>query len=67
MSLNISSSSTGANLLSCGGVGFVRFWNVHTGKLVGEFQAHVDGISLIEYIFILYFIFDHSFKYYYGN
>lgn len=32
------------NLVSCGGAGYVRFWSVHTGKLVGEFQAHVDGI-----------------------
>jgi WD40 repeat protein len=44
MASTTSSSSTSANLLSCGGVGFVRFWNVYTGQLVGEFQAHVDGI-----------------------
>jgi WD40 repeat protein len=41
-----SSNSIGANLLSCGGVGFIRLWNVHTGKLVGEYQAHIDGISI---------------------
>jgi hypothetical protein len=51
-----SSSIIGANLLSCGGVGFVRFWNVHTGQLLGEFQAHIDGIFMIEYI-VVFFIY----------
>lgn len=42
------SNTIGANLLSCGGIGFVRFWNPYAGKLLGEFQAHTDGRSLIE-------------------
>jgi hypothetical protein len=50
MSSTTSSSLTSANLLSCGGVGFVRSWNVHTGQLLGEFQAHIDGIFIIEYL-----------------
>ncbi|CAF0779903.1 unnamed protein product [Adineta ricciae] len=40
-------SSTGANLVSCGGLGFVRFWNAHLGKLIGEFQAHTDVAAII--------------------
>jgi hypothetical protein len=48
MASSTSNSSTGANLLSCGGVGFTRFWNVNKGKLVGEFQAHIDGILIIK-------------------
>jgi hypothetical protein len=55
MGLSTSSSSTGANLVSCGGIGFVRFWNVHAGKLVGEFQAHADGISMIRYLSLIFF------------
>lgn len=45
---NMNNSSIGANLISCGGVGFVRFWNVHVGKLLGEYQAHIDGILMIK-------------------
>ncbi|CAF0951963.1 unnamed protein product [Adineta steineri] len=44
---SITSSTTGANLSSCGGLGFVRFWNAHTGKLIGEFQAHNDVSTII--------------------
>lgn len=40
---NAGQVATGANLVSCGGVGFVRFWNINSGKLIGEFQAHIDG------------------------
>lgn len=60
MASTTNNNSIGANLVSCGGAGFVRFWNVYTGKLDGEFQAHVDGTLIIEYIsskfFIFYFI-----------
>ena len=36
-------NQNGANLVSCGGIGIVRFWNVHTAHILGEFQAHFDG------------------------
>ena len=45
MAPNTIDCSNGANLLSCGGLGFVRFWNTTKGELVGEFQAHSDGIK----------------------
>lgn len=35
--------SGGANLVSCGGNGWVRFWNYQTGNLVGEFVSHQHG------------------------
>jgi hypothetical protein len=54
MTANSSSNSIGANLVSCGGVGFVRFWNGHTGKLIGEFQAHADGILLLKLVLVLF-------------
>ncbi|UJR35383.1 hypothetical protein I4U23_028140 [Adineta vaga] len=44
---NTNTSSTCANLVSCGGLGFVRFWNAHSGKLIGEFQAHSDVVTII--------------------
>ncbi len=47
---NMTTNSTSANLISCGGVGFVRFWNVHIGKLVAEFQAHTDGRTSFRYL-----------------
>ncbi len=49
---NMNNSSIGANLISCGGVGFVRFWNVHVGKLLGEYQAHTDGIISDDKIYL---------------
>ena len=48
MTSSTAHSSTGANLVSCGGIAFVRFWNAYTGKLVGEFQAHMDGEETFE-------------------
>ncbi|XP_038606244.1 WD repeat-containing protein 49 [Tachyglossus aculeatus] len=36
----------GANLVSCGGNGYVRFWNVLTEQLVSEFMAH-SGVGAI--------------------
>ncbi|CAF3715610.1 unnamed protein product, partial [Rotaria sordida] len=47
MATSTNNNLAGANLLSCGGIGFVRFWNVHTGKLISEFQAHTDVSSVI--------------------
>ncbi|XP_066456805.1 cilia- and flagella-associated protein 337 isoform X2 [Eleutherodactylus coqui] len=41
-----SSKSGGANLVSCGGSGYVRFWNIFRNQLMGEFQAH-EGQSFI--------------------
>ena len=35
--------STGANLVSCGGNGWVRFWNTNNGQLLAEFVAHTQG------------------------
>ena len=34
----------GANLISCGGNGWVRFWNSTTCTLLGEFIAHQHGM-----------------------
>ncbi|XP_056421069.1 WD repeat-containing protein 49 isoform X2 [Hyla sarda] len=34
------SATGGANLVSCGGSGYVRFWNIFRNQLMGEFQAH---------------------------
>ncbi|XP_033126562.1 WD repeat-containing protein 49-like isoform X2 [Anneissia japonica] len=35
-----SSAAGGANLVSCGGNGWVRFWNSSKNKLIAEFIAH---------------------------
>ena len=40
------SASGGANLVSCGGNGWVRFWNSAHSALVGEFPAHTQGMFL---------------------
>ncbi|XP_067941731.1 cilia- and flagella-associated protein 337-like [Watersipora subatra] len=37
----------GADLISCGGNGWVRFWNSHSCKLIGEFTAHPHAGSII--------------------
>ncbi|CAH1788695.1 unnamed protein product [Owenia fusiformis] len=42
-----SSASGGANLVSCGGNGWVRFWNTSRNCLVGEFPAHTQVGSII--------------------
>ncbi|XP_066477643.1 cilia- and flagella-associated protein 337 [Tiliqua scincoides] len=36
----------GANLVSCGAAGYVRFWNTHRSKLLAEFEAH-SGMEFI--------------------
>ncbi|XP_034988262.2 WD repeat-containing protein 49 isoform X2 [Zootoca vivipara] len=41
------SVSGGANLVSCGGAGYVRFWNTQRGKLLAEFEAHSGVGSII--------------------
>ncbi|CAF0884842.1 unnamed protein product [Didymodactylos carnosus] len=41
------STNDGSNLVSCGGVGYTRFWNAYTGLLVAEFQAHSDVSSIV--------------------
>ncbi|CAH8848703.1 unnamed protein product [Trichobilharzia szidati] len=42
-----SGSQKGANLVSCGGNGIVRFWNAYSCILVGEFLAHENASSII--------------------
>ncbi|XP_069101965.1 cilia- and flagella-associated protein 337-like isoform X5 [Argopecten irradians] len=37
------SGGGGANLMSCGGSGIVRFWNTSTSSLVAEFTAHANA------------------------
>ncbi|KAG2463349.1 WDR49 protein, partial [Polypterus senegalus] len=37
----------GANLVSCGGSGFVRFWSTSRNLLIAEFIAHKDAGSII--------------------
>ncbi|KAM4771123.1 cilia- and flagella-associated protein 337 [Rhinophrynus dorsalis] len=37
----------GANLVSCGGCGYVRFWNIFRNHLMGEFVAHERAGSII--------------------
>ncbi|RXM28753.1 WD repeat-containing protein 49 [Acipenser ruthenus] len=41
------SASGGANLVSCGGSGFVRFWSTSRSCLLAEFIAHKDTGSII--------------------
>ena len=36
-----------ATLVSCGGNGWVRFWEISTGKLISEFQSHIQGTFFI--------------------
>ena len=40
-----------ANLVSCGGNGWVRFWNTASSRLVGEFVAHIHGMYLLTWAF----------------
>ncbi|KAM5334866.1 cilia- and flagella-associated protein 337 isoform 3-T3 [Glossophaga mutica] len=40
-------STGGANLVSCGGSGYVRFWNTFKKQLVAEFLAHSGVGSII--------------------
>uniref|UniRef100_A0A3Q2ZMI8 WD repeat domain 49 n=1 Tax=Kryptolebias marmoratus TaxID=37003 RepID=A0A3Q2ZMI8_KRYMA len=37
----------GADLVSCGGLGAVRLWNIHRGQLVGQFTAHNGKLGSI--------------------
>ncbi|XP_019358792.1 PREDICTED: WD repeat-containing protein 49 [Gavialis gangeticus] len=37
----------GANLVSCGGAGYVRFWSTVKSKLIAEFEAHGGVGSII--------------------
>uniref|UniRef100_A0A8C6NV26 WD repeat domain 49 n=1 Tax=Nothobranchius furzeri TaxID=105023 RepID=A0A8C6NV26_NOTFU len=37
----------GADLVSCGGLGLVHFWNIHHGQLVGQFSAHNKDLGSI--------------------
>ncbi|WAR03587.1 WDR49-like protein [Mya arenaria] len=41
------SASGGANLVSCGGNGIVRFWNSSHSTLIAEFTAHLHAGSII--------------------
>ncbi|KAM4889331.1 cilia- and flagella-associated protein 337 [Thomomys bottae] len=40
-------TTEGANLVSCGGSGFVRFWNTFKKQLLAEFLAHSGSGSII--------------------
>ncbi|KER22048.1 hypothetical protein T265_09764 [Opisthorchis viverrini] len=42
-----SGSKRGANLVSCGGNGIVRFWNAYSCILIGEFLAHAKSSNII--------------------
>ncbi|VDP78595.1 unnamed protein product [Echinostoma caproni] len=42
-----SGSQKGANIVSCGGNGIVRFWNAYACILVGEFTAHQNVALLL--------------------
>ncbi|XP_039612883.1 WD repeat-containing protein 49-like [Polypterus senegalus] len=44
---NNMSAAGGANLVSCGGSGFVRFWSTSRNLLIAEFIAHKDAGSII--------------------
>nr|XP_025042861.1 WD repeat-containing protein 49 isoform X1 [Pelodiscus sinensis] len=37
----------GANLVSCGGAGYVRFWNTFKSQLIAQFEAHSGVGSII--------------------
>uniref|UniRef100_A0A8C4VS78 WD repeat domain 49 n=1 Tax=Gopherus evgoodei TaxID=1825980 RepID=A0A8C4VS78_9SAUR len=41
------SLTDGANLVSCGGAGYVRFWNTSKSQLMAEFEAHSRAGSII--------------------
>ncbi|XP_070547299.1 LOW QUALITY PROTEIN: cilia- and flagella-associated protein 337-like [Ptychodera flava] len=41
------SAANGANLVSCGGNGWVRFWNTANNELLAEFVAHQQVSSII--------------------
>ncbi|XP_075426736.1 cilia- and flagella-associated protein 337 isoform X1 [Ascaphus truei] len=41
------SSTGGASLVSCGGSGYVRFWNIFRSHLMAEFVAHEGAGSII--------------------
>ena len=47
------SASGGANLVSCGGNGIVRFWNSSHNTLLAEFTAHQHGMTAW-FTFVLY-------------
>ncbi|XP_032888124.1 WD repeat-containing protein 49 [Amblyraja radiata] len=39
--------SGGANLVTCGASGVVRFWNSFKCQLLSEFDAHADALSIV--------------------
>ncbi|KAG8445211.1 hypothetical protein GDO86_010114 [Hymenochirus boettgeri] len=41
------SATGGSNLVSCGGSGYVRFWNIFRNHLMAEFVAHEGASSII--------------------
>jgi len=41
--INKRTYSKDATLISCGGNGWVRFWDVSNNKLAAEFQSHLQG------------------------
>jgi hypothetical protein len=45
--LNTRSANKDANLVSCGGNGWLRFWNVRNAELSAEFEAHSKGKHLV--------------------
>uniref|UniRef100_A0A5K3EKL2 WD_REPEATS_REGION domain-containing protein n=1 Tax=Mesocestoides corti TaxID=53468 RepID=A0A5K3EKL2_MESCO len=42
-----SGSTKGANIVTCGGNGYVRFWNAYECILIGEFAAHPKVSSIV--------------------
>ncbi|XP_078265948.1 cilia- and flagella-associated protein 337-like [Rhinoraja longicauda] len=38
---------SGANLVTCGASGIVRFWNSFKCQLLSEFEAHADALSIV--------------------
>jgi hypothetical protein len=49
------SAKGGANLVSCGGNGWVRFWNTNSNKLLAEFTAHSQGNYIRRALFRRFF------------
>jgi hypothetical protein len=56
--LNARAYGRDANLVSCGGNGWVRFWDLPNSKLAAEFIAHSQGIynynNIADYLVIIH-------------
>ena len=64
------SASGGANLVSCGGNGWVRFWNTAKNSLLAEYIAHKQGkgitmgLIIMTNSYIAYFTISVSMRFY---